>query len=71
MEENKKENKRPHEEVKIDETYLTKEQLKKVIIRLLERKAAVFARKNEAPSQAINVKHNIDTGNHPPINVPK
>ena len=37
----------------------------------MKRKAEVFARKNEAPSKAINIKHNIDTGNHPPINVPK
>ena len=61
--------KKPYEEVKIDETYLTKEQLK-LVKALLKRKAEV-ERKNEAPSKAINIKHNIDTGNHPPINVPK
>ena len=66
----KHEKKNSYEDVKIDETYLTKEQLKQVK-ELLKRKSDVFARKNEPPSQAINVSHNIDTGNHPPINVPK
>ena len=35
---------------------------------LLERKAQVFAKKNEAPSHASNITHSIDTENHPPIN---
>ena len=59
--------KKPHEEVKIDESNLTAEQLKQVK-ELLERKAQVFAKKNEAPSHASNITHSIDTENHPPIN---
>jgi hypothetical protein len=58
------------DEVKIDENNLTKDQLKQVR-NLLKKKSQVFAKKNEPPSKAINVSHSIDTGNHPPINVPK
>ena len=61
---------KPYEDVKIDKENLTKAQLKEVEM-LLERKAQVFALKNCAPSKAINVTHSINTGNSPPIHVPK
>jgi hypothetical protein len=62
--------KESYEEVKIDESNLTKEQIEKVKA-LLKEKAQVFSKKNEIPSQASNITHSIDTENHPPINCAK
>ena len=62
--------KEPYEQVKIDETNLTPEQLVQVKA-LLKSKAQAFAAKDAAPSKANNVTHTIDTGNHKPIHVPK
>ena len=62
--------KRAFEDVKIDETNLTKDQLNQVHA-LLARKAQVFAKRHEIPSQASNVTHGIDTQDHTPINCTK
>jgi hypothetical protein len=62
--------KESYEEVKIDESNLTKEQIEKVKA-LLKEKAQVFSKKNEIPSQASNITHSIDTENHPLINCAK
>ena len=62
--------KEPYQQVQIDEENLTKGQIKEVK-ELLKRKAKVFAAKDSAPSKANNISHSIDTGDHPPINVPK
>jgi len=64
------ETKAPQEEVKIDTNNLTKKQLEEVK-NLLDEKSSVFAKKSAAPSKAINVKHQIDTGTSPPIHIPK
>ena len=60
----------PHQQVKIDETNLTTEQLNQVK-ELLKYKAKAFAAKDSAPSKANNVSHTIDTGTNKPIHVPK
>ena len=62
--------KEPYQEVKIDEAYLTTEQLR-IVKELLEQKGKVFASKNEAPGKALNVTHHIDTGNSAPVHQPK
>ena len=62
--------KEPFEEVKIDEAYLTTEQLQ-IVRDLLESKAKVFASKNAAPGKALNVSHTIDTGTNAPVHQPK
>ena len=56
--------------MRIDETNLTPSQLQQVKD-MLRQKAQVFATKNEPPTQAINIFHGIDTGDHKPINSPK
>ena len=62
--------KQSYEEVQIDETNLTSDQIQQVRD-LLKSKAQAFAKKNEPPTQAINISHNIDTGSNKPINSPK
>ena len=62
--------KAPHETVKIDEAYLTSEQLQ-LVRNLLENKSKVFASKDEAPGKDLNVDHKIDTGDSPPVHQPK
>jgi predicted aspartyl protease len=60
----------PHETVKIDETNLSKEELEQVKD-LIKSRAKIFAKKNEAPSKALNVSHSINTGNSKPVHSPK
>ena len=61
---------KPHHEVKIDEAYLTNEQLQ-IVRDLLENKSNVFATKTEAPGKALNVSHKIETGENLPLHQPK
>ena len=56
--------------MKIDEANLTPKQLQ-LVQDLLVYKAQAFANKNEPPTQAVDISHHIDTGNHKPINSPK
>jgi len=60
----------PHETVKIDKTNLSEKEFAQVKD-LIKSRAKIFAKKNEAPSKALNVSHSINTGNNKPVNSPK
>jgi hypothetical protein len=49
---------------------LSSEQLT-IVKDLIARKAEIFAKKNEAPSKALNVSHSIEAGNSKPVHSAK
>jgi hypothetical protein len=70
LENNLDKNLEPYETVKIDENNLSQAQLT-IVKDLIASKAEIFAKKNEAPSKALNVSHSIETGNSKPIHSAK
>jgi hypothetical protein len=70
LEKNLEKNLEPYETVKIDANNLSSEQLT-IVKNLIASKAEIFAKKNEAPSKALNVSHSIETGNSKPVHSAK